>query len=92
MTGIMPVVQHDVAVGACSDLLRPLIEDASADPLTAEIQALVSGNPELAGAVTWFADGGKLDAMEALAVAALVCKALRAQVEVDALEGLRRTA
>lgn len=83
----LPVVNHRVAIMACADLLRPLMKDSEAEPIQDEMMRLGRENPELVGAVGWFA-GELCDPMHAVAVAAFVCAALRAQAEVDELAEL----
>ena len=81
----LPVVSHRVAIMACADFLRPLDQDADANPLKDEILRLARENPELAQVVIWFSTGC-FDKIQSLIVAAFVCKVLRAQAEVDELE------
>lgn len=87
MAGAVPVVSHEVGLLACADLLRPMVDDDSADPLTDEVVRLKAENPELLSAVGWFAQDG-LDLAQAVAVTAFVVKILRAQAEVDQLNAL----
>jgi hypothetical protein len=76
-----------VAIRACADVLRPLIDDPGANPIRDEMTRMACENPEVVGAVGWFAEG-LCDGMHALAVAAFVVSMLRAQAEVEELAEL----
>lgn len=83
----VPIVSHEVAIQACAEVLRPLIDNPGANPIRDEVMRMARENPELIGAVGWFASD-LCDGMHALAVAAFVCSALRAQAEVNELAEL----
>lgn len=83
----VPVVSHKVAIDACAEVLRPLIDNPGANPIRDEMTRLACENPEVIGAVGWFATD-LCDGMHAIAVAAFVCSMLRTQAEVNELAEL----
>ena len=87
MTARLPLISHDTALGVICDLLRPVMEDEQADPLTDAVLDCAHENPELHKAVSaMMADSPKEQHMAALIGMAIAYRALRAQAEVEALE------
>lgn len=86
-SGIVPEVEHQVAVNAIADLLRPMVEDGSTDPIVDEMVALNLVQPELMKALRTFADGSPNPAyvVSGAIVAYLI---IQAQMEVEDLKRL----